>query len=293
MRRTADDTATGAWAWATVSGSTLGFLAALAFTAVYGFSWIHFGLFAVMYAITSLGVEGGLHRYFAHRSFVAGPAVTLTLGVAGSMAAQGPILFWVSVHRKHHAFADRDGDPHSPRPLGPGLGGRLRGLWHGHVGWLFTLRRGAWRKLVTDLLKDRQVLIVDRYYGWWVLLGLVLPALAGWALTGRPVDALGGLLWGGLARIFVLDHVTWAVNSLGHTVGSRPHPTRDASHNIAPLAPISVGGSWHNNHHAQPSLAHNRQRFWQLDPTGAVISLLDRAGLVSQVRYPPQTRKGG
>ncbi|MEU1184202.1 acyl-CoA desaturase [Streptomyces sp. NPDC005820] len=278
-----------ALACATVGGSTAGCAAAIVFTVHHGWSWLHFSLFAGMYLVTSLGVEGGLHRFFSHRSFSAGPVLTFLWGIAGSMAAQGPILFWVSVHRKHHAFADRDGDPHSPRPRGEGRLAVLRGLWHGHVGWLFTVRREGWAKFVPDLLRNRHVHTVDRYYVWWIALGLALPAGVGWAVTGRPVDALGGLLWGGFARMFVLDHVTWTVNSLGHTLGRRPYDTRDSSQNIAVLAPVSVGGSWHNNHHSQPSLAHNRHRFWQLDITGGVIGLLDRAGLVSDVRYPART----
>lgn len=296
MIRQGDDTTARAWAFLTVGGSSLGTLATVVFTARQGLHWLHLVLFAGMYLVTSLGVEGGLHRFFAHRAFSAGPVTTVCLGIAGSMAAQGPILFWVSVHRRHHAFADRDGDPHSPRPRGDGRLATLRGLWHGHVGWLFTVRRDAWARLVPDLLRDRQVVTVDRYYGWWVLLGLAVPAGIEYLMTGQPVDALGGLLWGGFARMFVLDHVTWTVNSLGHLVGSRPHPTRDGSHNIAPLAVLSVGGSWHNNHHAQPSLADNRHRHWQVDLTGVVVSLLDRAGLVSDVRYPvlaPTPRNGG
>jgi stearoyl-CoA desaturase (Delta-9 desaturase) len=270
----------------TVGGSTAGTAAAIVLAVRHGFCWLHMALFAAMYLVTSLGVEGGLHRFFSHRSFSCGPVLTFLWGVAGSMAAQGPILFWVSVHRKHHAFTDRDGDPHSPRPQGEGRAAVLRGLWHGHIGWLFTLRREGWGRFVPDLLRDRRVHAVDRYYAWWIVLGLALPAAAGWAVSGHAVDALGGLLWGGFARMFVLDHVTWAVNSLGHTLGRRPHDTRDSSHNLASLAPLSAGGSWHNNHHAQPSLAHNRHRFWQLDITGGVISLLDRAGLVREVRYP-------
>ena len=91
-----------------------------------------------MYLITGLGVEGGLHRYFTHRSFVASEPVKVFLAVAGSMAAQGPVIFWVANHRLHHAFADTDRDPHSPQPQGPGSWGRAKGLWHGHIGWLFT-----------------------------------------------------------------------------------------------------------------------------------------------------------
>ncbi|WP_410605830.1 acyl-CoA desaturase [Amycolatopsis sp. lyj-90] len=258
------------------------------FSAYYGLSFNDVSLFVVMYLITSFGVEGGLHRYFTHRAFTGGPVVTVLTGIAGSMAAQGPILFWVSVHRRHHAYTDREGDPHSPRPVGSGPLSRLKGFWHGHMGWLFTVDPASWHwhRLVPELLRDRTVVRLNRLYPLWVLLGLVIPAAAGMALEGSVHGAVGGLLWGGFARMFVLHHVTWSVNSLGHLFGDRPHRTRDRSHNIASLATITVGGSWHNNHHARPSLAHNRQGFWQFDPTGAIIHLLDRAGLIHDVRYP-------
>ncbi|WP_330257771.1 fatty acid desaturase [Streptomyces murinus] len=278
-------------AWVTVGVPTLGTAAAIVFAAHYGFTWTDALLLVVMYAITSLGVEGGFHRFFSHRSFAAGPLVTTLWGIAGSMAAQGPVVFWVAIHRQHHAFTDRDGDPHSPRPLGPGPAGRLRGFWHGHVGWLFTVQRQDWARRAPDMVRDRLVMRLNQYYFAWVLAGLALPALAGWLLSaGTARGAVGGLLWGGLARIFLLDHVTWAVNSIGHTIGHRPYPTRDTSRNVAPLAAISVGGSWHNNHHARPSLAHNRHNLLQIDPTGAVIRALDALGLVHDARYPERMR---
>lgn len=273
-------------AYLTVGAPTLGFIAAVLFSVSTGFTLVDGGLLAGMYLATSLGIEGGFHRFFSHRSFRAGPAMTACWGIAGSMAAQGPILFWVATHRQHHAFTDRDGDPHSPRPLGEGAAARLRGLWHGHVGWLFTVRRGGWSRLVPDLVRDRLIMRLNRLYFVWVLAGLALPTLLGLAITGSARGAVGGLLWGGLARIFLLDHATWAVNSVGHTLGNRPYRTRDNSHNVAALAPLSVGGSWHNNHHAQPALAHNRHTFWQFDVTGAAIRILDVLGLVSDVRYP-------
>ncbi|RAY12318.1 acyl-CoA desaturase [Actinomadura craniellae] len=271
-------------AYVTVGLPALGFVAALAFSLRYGFTLRDLALLAGMYLVTALGVEGGLHRFFSHRSFTAGPAVTAFLGVTGSMAAQGPILFWVAVHRQHHACTDRDGDPHSPRPLGPGLRGRLRGLWHGHAGWLFTIRRAGWTRHVSDLVRDRLVMKVNQYYFGWVLLGLAIPAAIG-GLLGGAEGAAGGFLWGGLARIFLLDQVTWSVNSIGHTLGNRPYRTRDNSRNVAPLAPLSVGGSWHNNHHSQPALATNRHSFWQIDVTGMFIRTLDLVGLASDVRY--------
>ena len=278
------DAAARRWAYVTIIGSTAGAFAAVAFASHAGLSRLDVGLFVGMYALTAFGVEGGLHRCFTHRAFRPKPALAALLGIAGCMAAQGPILFWASVHRKHHACADRDGDPHSPRPLALGLLAWLRGFWHAHLGWMFTLRRTDWARTVPDLLEDRLLLGIDRRYGWWVVLGLLLPAAAGWA-TGGIRGAVGGLLWGGFARMFVLDHVTWGINSLGHTFGHRPHRTRDSSRNLALLALVSAGGSWHNNHHARPNLAHNGHAPWQLDPTGAVIRLLEHAGLAEDVRY--------
>lgn len=269
----------------TVGVPTLGVAAAILFSATYGFTLVDGILLGVMYLLTIIGVEAGLHRFFTHRSFTAGPGVTTLLAILGSMAAQGPIVFWVAIHRTHHAFTDVDGDPHSPRPRGDGRLARLRGLWHGHMGWLFTVRRSNWSAYVPDLLSNRLVMRLNQHYFTFVLLGLALPALLGWLVGGGWRGAAGGFLWGGLARIFILDHVTWGINSIGHTFGSRPHRTRDNSRNLALLAPVSVGGAWHNNHHAQPAMADNRVRFWQLDLAGLFIRLLDKGGLVSDVRY--------
>lgn len=189
----------------------------------------------------------------------------------------------------HHAYTDTDRDPHSPRPIGGGRLARLRGLWHGHVGWLFTVRRDNWSRHVRDLLADRTVMRINELYFVWVALGLALPAALGGLLTGSLAGAVSGLLWGGPARIFLLDQVTWGVNSIGHTLGSRPYATRDNSRNVALMAPVSVGGSWHNNHHARPAAALNRHGFWQIDVTGTFIRFLDRLGIVHDVRYIPSS----
>jgi stearoyl-CoA desaturase (delta-9 desaturase) len=272
-------------AYFTVCIPALGFIAAILFSIRYGFTLSDLTTLAAMYLIAALGVEVGLHRFFAHHAFSAGRTVTILLGIAGTIAVQGPIIFWVATHRIHHAFADREGDPHSPRPIGTGRLATLRGLWHGHVGWLFTVRRVNWTKFVPDLIRNRHVLRIDRYYFMWIALGLVLPTAVGWALTGNSRGAVGGFLWGGLTRIFLLDQVTWGINSIGHTLGSRPYRTRDNSRNIWSFAPFSIGASWHNNHHARPSLALTRHAFWQVDIAGLFIYLLDKLRLVSNVHY--------
>jgi stearoyl-CoA desaturase (delta-9 desaturase) len=272
-------------AYLTVGVPTLGTVAAVVYAAYDGVVVSDIVLFAAMYVITALGVEAGLHRYFTHRSFDASEPVKVLLGIAGSMAAQGPIVFWVASHRLHHAFADTARDPHSPRPQGPGLRGRAKGLWHGHVGWLFDVRKIDWARHTRDWLDDRRVMTINTQYFSLVLSGILAPGVIGLVATQSLHGFVGGVLWGGFARIFVLDHATWAVNSLGHTIGNREFDLRDDSRNIGLLAPPTVGGSWHNNHHARPALAQTRRHWWQLDLAGEFIRLLDGLGLVRNVRY--------
>lgn len=272
-------------AYLTVGLPTAGTVGAIVYAHYDGLVVSDVVLFAVMYLITALGVEAGLHRYFAHRSFDASEPVKVFLGVAGSMAAQGPIVFWVANHRLHHAFADTDRDPHSPQPQGPGVWARAKGLWHGHVGWLFNVKKIDWSRHARDWLVDRRVMKINAQYFTLVLLGIAAPGVIGGLATQSVHGFVGGVLWGGFARIFALDQATWAVNSLAHTIGDRAFPLRDESRNIGALAPPTMGGSWHNNHHARPALAQTRRHWWQLDMAGEFIRLLDWVGLVRNVRY--------
>jgi stearoyl-CoA desaturase (delta-9 desaturase) len=272
-------------AYVTVGLPTVGTAAAVVYALYDGVTVTDLALFTVMFVITALGVEAGLHRYFTHRSFDACEPVKVLFGIAGSMAAQGPIVFWVANHRLHHAFADTDRDPHSPRPRGPGVAGRIKGLWHGHMGWLFTVKKIDWSRHTRDWLADRRVMKINSAYFWLVIAGIIAPGLLGLAITHTAHGFIGGTLWGGFARIFALDHSVWAVNSLGHSIGNREFDIRDESRNIGVLAPPTMGGSWHNNHHARPVLAQTRRHWWQFDPAGDFIRLLDYAGLVSNVKY--------
>jgi stearoyl-CoA desaturase (delta-9 desaturase) len=272
-------------AYLTVGLPAVGTIGAIAY-AVYDGLWLSdVVLFTVMYVITALGIEAGMHRYFTHRSYDASEPVKVLLGVAASMAAQGPIVFWVATHRLHHAFADTERDPHSPRPRGAGAWGRVKGLWHGHAGWLFRVTRTDWSRHTRDWLADRRIMKVNAWYFPTVLLGIAAPAIVSGIVTQSVHGFVGGLLWGGFARIFALDQATWAVNSLGHTVGNREFPLRDGSRNIGVLAPPTMGGSWHNNHHARPGLAQTRRHCWQLDMAGDFIRILDGVGLARNVRY--------
>jgi stearoyl-CoA desaturase (delta-9 desaturase) len=240
---------------------------------------------AVLYVATGLGVTVGFHRLLAHRSFEAGAPVRAVLAVLGSMSVQGSVISWVSDHRKHHAFTDEAGDPHSPHLTSGGFLGALGGLWHAHVGWLFEgSDRAAPERYARDLIADPVIGFIDRTFFLWVALGLVLPFAAGLAIAGTLAGAGVALLWGGLVRIFLLHHVTFSINSLCHFVGRRRFATDDESRNLFWLAPLSFGESWHNNHHAFPISAFHGLRRGEIDTGGWLIRILERLGLARNVR---------
>jgi stearoyl-CoA desaturase (Delta-9 desaturase) len=242
-------------------------------------------IFAVFYVLTGLGVTVGFHRLFTHRSFKTRPAVRGTLAILGSVAIEGPVISWVADHRKHHAFSDRPGDPHSPHvDHGGGLRGELRGFVHAHIGWLFRHdQRGARARYAPDLLKDPVVKFIDRTFVLWAVGGLVLPFFLGWAIGGSIAAGLTAFLWGGLVRLFVLHHLTYSINSICHVFGRRRFATTDESRNVFWLALPTFGEAWHNNHHAFPTSAAHGLRRWELDPSALVIRGLEATGLAWDV----------
>jgi stearoyl-CoA desaturase (Delta-9 desaturase) len=244
-------------------------------------------VFATLYLLTGLGVTVGFHRMLTHRSFKATGTVRAVLMVLGSAAIEGPVISWVADHRKHHAFSDRPGDPHSPHvDHGVGLRGALKGLVHAHVGWLFIhTERGARGRYAPDLIADRLTRFVDRTFLLWAILGLVAAFALGAVLGGSVESGLTGLLWGGAVRMLVVHHVTYSINSLCHFFGRRRFPTPDESRNLAWLALPTFGEAWHNNHHAFPTSAWHGLRRWEraLDPSAVVIRLLEACGLAWDV----------
>jgi stearoyl-CoA desaturase (Delta-9 desaturase) len=240
---------------------------------------------AIMYLISGLGITVGFHRLFTHRSFKTTRPLRLLLAIAGSMAIEGPIISWVADHRKHHAFSDRPGDPHSPHvEHGHGLRGALRGLAHAHVGWLFIhTQRGRRTRYAPDLLQDPLISWVDRTFFVWAIAGFAISFGLGVAIGGSVLAGLTGLLWGGLVRILLLHHVTYSINSLCHYFGARPFETGDESRNLAWLAPFSLGEAWHNGHHAFPTSARHGLDRRQLDISAAIIAALERVGLAWDV----------
>jgi stearoyl-CoA desaturase (Delta-9 desaturase) len=254
---------------------------------------VELALTAVLYVLTGLGVTVGFHRLLTHRSFETTRACRTVFAVLGSMSVQGPVMHWVADHRKHHVYTDEEGDPHSPH-LHPRRGplGALAGLWHAHMGWLWAYRgRGDPQRYARDLLVQPEMRFVDRTFVLWVALGLVIPFLIGWAVAGTLAGALTALLWGGLVRIFLLHHVTFAINSLCHYHGRRRFATDDESRNVFWLAPMSFGEAWHNNHHAFPTSAFHGLRRWELDPGAWVIRGLTRLGLAWNVRTASTKRQ--
>jgi stearoyl-CoA desaturase (delta-9 desaturase) len=250
-------------------------------------------IFAVFYVATALGVTVGFHRLFTHRSFMTTRPVRVILAVLGSAAVEGPVISWVADHRKHHAFSDRDGDPHSPHVgHGGGWRGTLRGLLHAHLGWLFMHdQRGRRSRYAPDLLADPDMRFVDRTFIVWVLAGFAIPFGLGYAIGGSLEAALTALLWGGAVRLLVLHHVTFSINSLCHYFGRRRFATGDESRNLAWLALPSMGEAWHNNHHAFPTSAEHGMRAWEVDPSAAVIRALEACGLAWDVKRITRERQ--
>jgi stearoyl-CoA desaturase (Delta-9 desaturase) len=251
-------------------------------------SWLHWYdliAFLAVYIPTGLGITVGFHRLFTHRSFKTGRVVRFVLAALGSAAIEGPVVAWVADHRKHHAFSDEEGDPHSPHVDHGGL----RGLFHAHVGWLFIHDQRALKtRYAPDLLADPVVSFVNRTFLWWVLAGFVAPFTIGYLLGGTLVGGLTSLLWGGLIRMLVLHHVTYSINSLCHVFGRRDFETGDESRNLAWLALPSFGESWHNNHHAFPTSSVHGLKWWQVDLSSMVIRALERTGLAwDVVRFSP------
>jgi stearoyl-CoA desaturase (delta-9 desaturase) len=253
---------------------------------------LELALLVGFYVITCLGVTLGYHRMFTHRAFESSRAFRAIVAACGSMAVEGSVITWVADHRKHHAFTDQEGDPHSPHLSGPGFVGAVKGMWHAHIGWLFeTVGTADRERFAPDLVTDRLMRVMDKLFFAWVVLGFAIPFALGWIVGGGIGTALTALLWGGFVRVFLLHHVTWSINSVCHFFGRRRFDVEDESRNVFWLAPLSMGEAWHHNHHAFPTSAFHGLRFWErmADPTGLVISLLEKLGIVwNVVRVPPE-----
>jgi len=249
-----------------------------------------------LYAITMHGVGGGFHRGFTHMAFRMVRGLRIGLAVAGSLAIEGPIINWVADHRRHHEFSDDEGDPHSPWRYGTDLWNLLKGLIFAHIGWMFSKERqtAATNKQVyaKDLLDDPDMVKVSKAFPVFVVISLAFPPLVGGLVTWSVHGAISAFIWGSLVRISLMHHVTWSTNSLAHVYGNRPFNSKgkDRSTNFWPLAWLSFGESWHNLHHADPTMARHGVLPHQHDANARLIRLYELFGWATKVRWPDLER---
>ncbi|MFO0840115.1 MAG: fatty acid desaturase [Phycisphaerae bacterium] len=243
-------------------------------------------LLATFYVLTGLGVTLGFHRLFTHRGFETVRPIRYLLEICGAMAAQGPPLIWVAVHRQHHQHSDEELDPHSPHAYGTGIAAIIRGFLHAHVGWMMKLEHPDLDRYAPDLNREKTFRRISNLFPVWVMLGFALPALIGGLISQSWFGALTGFIWGGLVRMFLVHHLTWSVNSVCHLWGQRHFNSSDESRNNFLMGLLAFGEGWHNNHHAFPTSARHGLLWWQFDVTYIVIRALSLVGLAWRVRLP-------
>jgi stearoyl-CoA desaturase (delta-9 desaturase) len=256
----------------------------------WGLTWTDVALAVTFYLLSGFGVTVGFHRYFTHRAFTANRALRNGLAIAGSLALQGDVITWVADHRRHHAFSDKEGDPHSPWRYGDTPAALAKGFVHAHMGWLFGRDRTNAARFTPDLLADRDITRIARQFPLWTVASLLTPAVLGGMISTSWWGALTAFFWAGLVRVAVLHHVTWSVNSLCHMIGDRPFAARDKATNVWPLAILSMGESWHNLHHADPTCARHGVQPGQIDMSARVICALEKVGWARDVRWPTPAR---
>jgi stearoyl-CoA desaturase (delta-9 desaturase) len=256
----------------------------------WGLGWHDVVIALVFYWVSGLGITVGFHRYFTHGSFKAKSGLRVALAVAGSLAIEGPVITWVSDHRRHHKYSDKEGDPHSPWRYGDDWKALSKGLLYAHIGWLFDPNQTSQQKFSPDLLADRRIKTVDKLFPALVAVTLLLPALIGglWGMSFH--GALTAFFWASLVRVALLHHVTWAINSICHTFGAEEFEVRDKSKNVAWMAIASFGESWHNLHHADPTCARHGALKGQVDPSARVIWAFEKLGWAYDVRWPDEER---
>jgi len=253
----------------------------------WGISGVDLGLLVGFYIFTGLGVTVGFHRLFTHKSFEAVAPVRWLYAIAGSMAIQGAVIDWVATHRRHHAYSDEVGDPHSPHlDSATGVKGILRGLFHAHMGWLFAPAGTEVDVWAPDLVEEQAIHRIHRAFPWLALASFLAPAILGGLITWSIGGIFSGFVWGGLIRIFLLHHVTWSINSICHFYGTRPFESRDEARNNLVMALLAFGEGWHNAHHAFPASARHGLRWWEIDFAWITIRLMKLVGLVKSVKLP-------
>jgi stearoyl-CoA desaturase (delta-9 desaturase) len=279
-------------AFLTIVGPALGTAAAVGHALVRGFTALDLAFLVCGAVLGMLSLELGYHRLLAHRSFKTPEWLRTLLAIGASMQGQGRVIHWVANHRRHHVHSETSDDPHSPhvrKCLGgsrPERLGTLRGLAHAHWGHMLTDDVPNGTLFARDLNQDQGLRRVNEHYTLISWVGLLLPALIGFAITRTPVGALSGFLWGGLVRMFVVQNVTWAVASFCHRFGPAPYDAADESRNLLWVALPSFGSGYQNNHHAFPNSAFLGLRWWELDVSAWALRALALVGLAWDLKRP-------
>ncbi|MEH1781251.1 MAG: acyl-CoA desaturase [Nostoc sp.] len=275
------------FAIATIIIPLIGTLISLKFAWDFGISALELELLLVFWFLTMVGgITVGFHRLLSHCAFKTHPSIRVALAILGSMAAQGPVINWVSNHRRHHQYSDQIGDTHSPHLYQGEYWGKLKGMWHSHIDWMLNGELTNSTVFAKDLLQDPVMKKVNQRYLAFVFLGLLIPAILGGIFSRTWIGIWQGLLWGGLVRIFLVHHFTWTINSITHLFGSRPFNTSEQSTNNVWLAIPTGGEAWHNNHHAFPNSAEFGLQWWQIDLGYWFIRTLEVLGLAWDVKVP-------
>lgn len=249
-----------------------------------GFSWFAVGVSVVVYLMRGFGITGFYHRKFSHHAYKTNRTVQFIGAWLGTSAAQGGPLWWVAHHRRHHRFSDEPGDLHSPV---------VDGMRVAHYGWL---ERESADKThldeVPDLAKFPELRFLDRK-PWLPIVSTAVGLFLFGIFAGRvlPFTDTNGpqmLVWAFFINTVALWHVTFAVNSVCHRWGSRPHDTTDDSRNNVFIGILGLGEGWHNNHHRFPGTSRHGFKRSQLDFTHMVLRVMNRLGLASDLHPVPE-----
>ena len=244
----------------------------------FGIDWFQIALFFVMFCACGFSITLGYHRLFSHLTFQAHPVVRLLTLIFGAGAFENSVLFWACEHRTHHKHVDHDEDPYCI----------AKGFFHAHMGWLmFKLKPLPPFDNVADLQKDPLIRWQHRYIHWIAaLVAFVFPTILGF-LWGGWVSALGAFLIAGVARVVVLQHCTFCINSLCHYIGKRPYSSKCSARDSWIMAIVTFGEGYHNYHHEFQYDYRNGVKPWQIDPTKWIIWILSKLGLVRNLRRVP------
>jgi stearoyl-CoA desaturase (Delta-9 desaturase) len=272
----------------------VGSIGAIVWMVIYGSGTAEWSAFAFFYVLNMIGISVGYHRLFAHRTFKTSRFMEYVLGILAQMAVLGSVLKWASDHRRHHALTDRPGDTHSPYfdEHGTPISG-FKGWLFSHLSWVLGDGYTDMRVYGKELIKDPVVLFCHRTrYLWFFVSVAVLPALWGWAFVGTWQAVIGSVLIGGFLRSLAAVHAILSLNSFGHSYGYQNFKGPQNSQNNWMVALATMGEGWHNNHHQYANAAYLRFRWYEIDFTGSVILLLEKLGLVWDVKRAPKFTVG-